>query len=176
MAGFTAQLIAGSHPRYKDGIIPIDTILLSENSRPAWVLNRRQDVTWIPTLESPLEEAFLIIGLHCIKDKNLRESVKNQCPQFLEERVECYGIPAELREKIYKESESLEFNCKVILSIFRGSLIRVEKAIETVRRYKIDIEICPVVYCSGVSPDSWSGQPAGDWTADYYRPNKIEER
>lgn len=68
MATLTAQILIGEgHPNH-DGINPSHYLFLSENSRSAWVLlpenifsqssKRTPKITWIPTVDNMLEDAF----------------------------------------------------------------------------------------------------------------------
>jgi hypothetical protein len=73
MASFTAQIIAGNGGGYEnEGIIPLDTLYLSENSRPAWVLKKGpKKITWIPTVDNMLEDGLLMLAIHAIKQPEI---------------------------------------------------------------------------------------------------------
>jgi len=96
----TAQMLIGAgHPNH-DGIGPSHYLYLSENSRPAWLLveqnvftnnkKREAKIVWIPTVEDMLEDAFLMIGLHVVKDQGMVELIKTFNKAALSDRLEMY--------------------------------------------------------------------------------------
>ena len=74
MGTFTAQILVGTPDLYHGGIIPTHYLFLSENDRPAWILEDKsgsQNVVWVPTIEDILEDALLMIAVHVCKDSYL---------------------------------------------------------------------------------------------------------
>ena len=73
MASFTAQIIAGNGGGYNnEGIMPIDTLYLSENNVSAWVLKQaRNKIIWIPTVDNMLEDGLLMLAIHAIKQPEI---------------------------------------------------------------------------------------------------------
>jgi hypothetical protein len=73
MGTYTAQVLIGTpHPNH-GGIHPTHQLMLSENSRPAWILtsweNTEEEKVWIPTIESMLEDGLLMIAFYLLKER-----------------------------------------------------------------------------------------------------------
>ena len=153
MGTFTAQILVGkSHP-YHGGIIPSHEIYLSENDRPAWILeanscNKQIDdaedmkrIIWTPTLENLLNDAMLMIALYIIKDSSVVELSKKHFKNNDSIRVQLYeDISKECLEELYKQSKFVMYPVKVILSVFIGSSLI--NHVTRLSEYMIDYEIC----------------------------------
>ena len=134
MGTFTAQiLVGGSHPNH-GGIIPSHMLLLSENSRPAWVLNamniwgdkveEQKAITWIPTIENMLEDALLMIGLYVVKDQELVNAAGQVFCNKDKYRVELYeDITKEDLQRLYQRNQQLTATYSIAVSTFGGSTI-----------------------------------------------------
>lgn len=154
MGSFTAQVLVGTPHPYHGGIIPSHSLLLSENSRPAWVLdsedsdprsNRFGRVTWIPTLEHPVDDAILMIAIHVTRDSALLARAKSFCNDIDGERVVVYDALDEVqRQELYESCRSLADLPKLAVSVYEGSLIAGH--IQVLETYGMEVEVCPVAY------------------------------
>ena len=130
MSSVTAQILIGNpHP---DHIGITHYLFLSENSRPAWILvpenifgrHRVAKITWIPTVKYMLEDAFLMIALHVLKNTELIELATSYYPDILSYRVELYDdLNDAQRARLYEKCRKLNNLPKMIISVFEGSHI-----------------------------------------------------
>ena len=132
MASLTAQmLIVKSHP-YHGGINPTHYLFLSENSRPAWILVPQNfiykdvvletKITWIPTLDSILEDAFLMIALYVIKDKQIVNMAKKYLSSNQKDWAELYDdITIDNRFQMYEKCQKIKSDIRII-GIFTSEL------------------------------------------------------
>lgn len=165
MATMTAQILIGSgHPNH-DGIGPSHYLFLSENSRPAWLLveqnvfmsSKKRDakIVWIPTVESMLEDAFLMIAVHVLKDQGIVEVIKSFNKAALSDRLEMYDSLEEAERKLlYEKCRMITRFPKLILSVFTGSTLMGQLGV--IKKYDMDIEVCTPAYVRLFSP--WSNE------------------
>ena len=154
MGSFTAQILVGSpHPNH-GGIIPTHSLFLSENDRPAWILvsenldrsrNRSSRVTWIPTLEHPLDDAILMIAIHIAKDSVVLAQAKSFCSSIDDKTVSIYeALDEGQRSELYESCRSLADLPKLAISVYEGSLAA--RHLHVLQIYNMDVEVCPVAY------------------------------
>ncbi|MTI95698.1 MAG: hypothetical protein FH749_09480 [Firmicutes bacterium] len=148
MATITAQILVGSgHPNH-DGIWPGHCLYLSENSRPTWILvpdalssEERAKVTWIPTVESMLEDALLMIAIHVIKAPPIVELAQEYIQSQEQNWVVMYeDVEPENRRRLYQRCRELENNFKLVITVLRGSAI--EEQLPVLTEYQMDVEVC----------------------------------
>jgi hypothetical protein len=154
MGTMTAQMLIGAgHPNH-DGIDPNRYLFLSENSRPAWLLveenifqttNREKRVVWVPTVESMLEDAFLMIALHVVKDQGLVQLARSYSRVATSHRLELYdSFDDTQRRELYEKCRGLTTFPKMILSVFTGSTLM--RQLGVIEKYDMDIEVCTPAY------------------------------
>ena len=153
MGTMTAQFLVGTPHQNHDGIQPTHYLFLSENSRPAWVLvpqnifrdDRIQNkVTWIPTVENMLEDAFLMIAIHIQKDREIIELAESFYKNAQSDRLELYEhFSDSQRTQLYEMCRQLSFT-KVIITVFRNSTIL--RQLQIIEQYKMDVEVCCPTY------------------------------
>ncbi len=154
MGTMTAQMLIGAgHPNH-DGIDPKRYLFLSENSRPAWLLveenifqttNREKRVVWVPTVESMLEDAFLMIALHVIKDLELVQLARSFSRVATSHRLELYdSFDDTQRRELYEKCRQLATFPKITLSVFTGSTLTGQLGV--IEKYDMDIEVCTPAY------------------------------
>jgi len=158
MGTFTAQILVGTpHPNH-GGIIPTHYLFLSENDRPAWILENKSDsqkVIWIPTVEDMLEDALLMIAIHVCKDSNIINLAKSFCKKITSERVEVYSDLKEAhRKQLYQQCRALSNFPKIIVSVFEGSTIRGQLSV--LKQYQMEVEVCVPIYSRLFIP--WTGK------------------
>ncbi len=158
MGTITAQIIVGKPDLYHGGINPTHFLFLSENDRPTWILveenisagqgkPRQPRVVWIPTVEGILEDAFLMIGLHIIKDKEL---IKEAKPLFKNKPLIKISLDKDIDKAdlilLHNRNKEViaKFNAKMIISSFHGSSIL--KHLRLVKEYQMDNEVCVPKY------------------------------
>jgi hypothetical protein len=151
MSSISAQVLVGHTHPYHGGIIPDQRIYLSENSRPALILEDErplkavkdsQKVIWVPTVENMLEDILLMVTVFVLKNekvislmkKNKKELKSIEMDQDIDkgQRAGIYRI----NRQILEDREDL----KIIFSIFQGSTLYAQ--IKRIKDYKIDYELC----------------------------------
>lgn len=153
MATITANILIGKpHPNH-NGIISSHFIFLSENDRPALILveansnnqtNNYHKITWIPSVETMLEDLLLMIGINIIKNQNLNlefyKNLNNNEKTFTEILKyfdkKTLNTLYMMNKKVIEEIKDL----KIIISIFKGSTL--ENQVQRLKKYIINIEIC----------------------------------
>jgi len=154
MGTITAQILIGSVHQNHGGIQPNYKLLLSENSRPCWVLSpengtrsgRSSQIKWIPTVEKMLEDAFLMVAVHVLKNKEIVESAGEFCKSSSLESLELYeDFSEQQREELYAKCRHIKDFPKFIISVFKGSTI--EGQLKVIESYQMNIEVCKSVFC-----------------------------
>ena len=143
MASYTAQILMGNGGGYdSEGIIPIDTLFLSENSRPAWILQQKlRKITWIPTLDNMLEDGLLMLAIYALKDPEIVELSKEYFHNKVTCRAELYDdITEDHLQALYSKSRSIIWNCKLIISVFDKS--HIHSQLSVLKNYCINLEVC----------------------------------
>jgi hypothetical protein len=152
MATMTAQILVGQPHIYHDGINPTHYLFLSENSRPAWILVQQnifrdsqmigpEKITWIPTRENMLEDAFLMIAIHVFRDPTIRAEARKCFSKHRPDFVELYNdISREDRERLYSVCRELDIDCTVVVTVLNESSI-INK-VSVANHYKWNIQIC----------------------------------
>lgn len=161
MGTFTAQLLVGNAHPYEGGIYGIThTLQLSENGRPAWVLNSKNDatkntITWIPTLEHMLEDALLMIGLYVWKDEALCNMKEQYFTNQQKNDIELYeDIDPKHLAEMHARCRDISSRTKIVMSVFEGSTIQTQ--LPVIYAYDHDFEVCLSVYQKAYSV--WSGK------------------
>ena len=156
MASYTAQIIVGSGGGLSnDGIIPIATLYLSENSRPGWILQQgMRKVTWIPTLDNMLEDGLLMLAIFVLKNSEIIDLSNEYFHNKKVTRAELYeDITEEHRQSLYLKCRSIEWNYKLIISVYDQAYIRSQLTI--LEYYSMELEICTPIFTRKF--DRWSG-------------------
>ncbi|MCT8136970.1 hypothetical protein H1D32_03990 [Anaerobacillus sp. CMMVII] len=161
MGTFTAQLLVGSAHPYEGGIYGIThTLQLSENGRPAWILNSTNDakkakIMWIPTLEHMLEDALLMIGLYVWKDEALCKMKERYFTNQQKNYIQLYDdIDPKYLEEMRARCRDISSTSKIMISVFEGSTI--ETQLPVIRAYDYDFEVCLSVFQKAYNV--WSGE------------------
>ncbi len=162
MATMTAQILIGrGHPN-DDGINTSHCLYLSENSRPALLLikhdlfasAREKPLVWIPTLESFIDDAILMIAALVLKDQEIVQMLSTFGVTDLT-RVEVYQqLQEEQRQTLYQMCRDTLEVPKLIITVFYRSSLRLN--LEALAHYKMDIEVCRPVYTQLYS--NWTQQ------------------
>ncbi|MBN1859838.1 MAG: hypothetical protein JW840_00095 [Candidatus Thermoplasmatota archaeon] len=151
MASFTAQMLVGDSDPYHGGINPTHYLFLSENSRPAWILvpqnifdNKKVEkgkITWIPNLDSMLEDAFLMIAIYIIKDKEIVNLTKKYFTNSEENWVELYeDISIDDRFHLYEKCRQLKSDIRIVITVLDESSIKGH--LKITKKYRFNITIC----------------------------------
>lgn len=150
MATFTAQILVGHDHIYHGGIVPTHYLLLSENSRPAWILQpfteytrgvKVQRITWIPTVKNMLEDAMLMIVLNVFKVKEIVEVAQKYFAKEITGRLELYeDIEPNNLKDLYNRCRSVHTDAKVVVTALQGSTIL--RQLDVLKEYNIDCEVC----------------------------------
>lgn len=155
MASYTAQILMGNGGGYDSkGIIPIDTLFLSENSSPAWILQQKlRKIKWIPTLDNMLEDGLLMLAIFAQKDPEIVELSK----EYFHNKDICRAelsndISEDHLHALYLKSRSIVWNCKLMISVFDNSQIRSQLSV--LKNYPMDLEVCTPIFTRKYS--AWS--------------------
>ncbi|MDD1665424.1 MAG: hypothetical protein LUQ32_08695 [Methanomicrobiales archaeon] len=157
MGTLTALILVGASHRYPDGITPSHYLFLSEkaNDRPAWILVSQnileslpheipppgESITWVPTQDHMLEDAFLMIALHVIGDRELMQMAEKFCREILSPRVVLYDcVHDDQRRLLYERCRKISQWPKIILSVFKGS--SVQNPLAVFQQYPMNFEVC----------------------------------
>ena len=122
MATITSTIFIGtSHPNHS-GINPSHLILLSENSRPSFILynlsEKQKEIILIPTIENTMNDLFLMISTYILKSLPPFDSKK------IDKKKSLYDIINESeRENLYSQTKKLlkKNRIKVVLNLLEGS-------------------------------------------------------
>lgn len=110
-------------------------------------------MVWVPTVKDMLEDAFLMIGLHVVKDLELVQLARSFSKVATSHRLELYDSFEETqRRELYEKCRGLTTFPKIILTIITGSSIM--RQLGVIEKYDMDIEVCTPSYVRLSSP--WS--------------------
>ncbi len=146
MATLTAQMLIGyGHPN-DDGINPFNYLFLSENSKLAWILVHQnvfqgqpnnEKIIWIPTVEHTIYDAMLMIAIYICKDK---EIIEMSGIDINKKYVCLYSeISKDKLQELYEKCLDFDKYPKIILSIFKGSILKQQA--ENLTGFNMDLEI-----------------------------------
>ena len=147
MASYTAQILIGNGGGYDNGgIIPNGTLFLSENSRPAWILQYRgPKITWIPTLDNMLEDGLLMLAIYVLKDTEIVELAQEYFHTKEVNKAALYDdITEEHRQVLYQKSRSMDWKCKLVISVFNHSHIHPQLSV--LNDYPMYLEVCVPIF------------------------------
>lgn len=156
MGTFTAHALVGAPHQHHGGIVPSHRLYLSENDRPAWVLvpesagdgsasRLGHTVTWIPTLENMLEDGLLMIALHVVQNRAVRDVAGPLLARPPKEPLVLYdAIDREQLPSLYELCRNSSDSYKLVLTVLPGSTIRSQLGV--LDRYSMDVEVCVSVY------------------------------
>jgi hypothetical protein len=141
----TALILVGrSHPNHS-GIIPTHLIRLTENSRPALILQSLDEpnikpLVLIPSVDQIIDDIYLMISTYILK---LVQPSKELCSQ---ERISIYELfDTSERQKLYTSSRQRlkGKEMKVVFNILEDSLLLGQ--IPRIQEYPMDFEITTTV-------------------------------
>lgn len=117
--------------------------------------NREKRVVWVPTVDDMLEDAFLMIALHVVKDQDLVQMARSFSRAATSHRLELYdSFEDAQRRELYEKCRGLTAFPKIILSVFTGSTLMGQLGV--IEKYDMDIEVCTPAYARLFSP--WSAE------------------
>lgn len=183
MATHTAQILIGrGHPN--DGgmagsLQHNPVLLLSENSRPGWVLRpgdwfrangdssfrAATKYVLIPSLENTLDDGIALMALILLHDLPWSEPVKAVQAQLIEERrLEMYTLDEDLRSLLLEEvREKSEAYPKFVLSVFQRDSLVFNK-ISALKKYANEMAVCMPVF--NRDRNRWAGAPQESGSLD----------
>lgn len=205
MASKTAQIAVGQAGRYHGGIYPTHTLWLSENSRPAWILEptgwdlgggtlapeaeesdawTTEPVCWVPGgPEHILEDGLLLIAVHVLRAEPVLEFVRERLPAleeirvpFKDKPVELDAMPKNLLAKLRRRCAQLDLHYKLVVTVLEGSSIRGQ--LPVLDRYPMEVEVCTVSYSRVGRGFAGSGkpEPRGSLTASWPGDDPPDDR
>jgi len=158
MGAMTAQILIGAASRYDDGINPGYALFLSENSRPAWILNPietcyyndkqvivKRSQVWIPTVNHMLEDGLLMIAVHVLKDPTLLGKIRVFSPALDLDHVSFYDdFSDEQRSELYAICREVDQWPKLAISLFKGA--HIAHQVGCLQHYTMQVEVCENTY------------------------------
>ncbi|HPD63892.1 MAG TPA: hypothetical protein P5050_00840 [Bacteroidia bacterium] len=141
MASRTAIILVGTAHPYHSGINPDYIIMLSENSRPALILQSldepdKEPVVVIPTIQNTVDDIYLMISVFILKKLDPGKSL------YTPDRKSMYDIFSDNeRMELYEKSREIikDFNFKVVFNLLEGSLLLSQ--FESMKKYTNDYEV-----------------------------------
>ncbi|MBK9150611.1 MAG: hypothetical protein IPM26_06240 [Saprospiraceae bacterium] len=140
MATTTAIILTGTAHRNHSGISPAHLIQLTENSRPALILQsmdgKDKPITIIPTIENMLDDVFLMISVLILK------SVDPGKELYTQDRKSLYEILSDIeRFELYEKAKgSLQTaDIKVVFNLLEGCHLLHQ--IDKIDNYPCDFEV-----------------------------------
>lgn len=129
--GVTAFIIVGNRPHITYGLPnPGYILLLHENDVPAWELRPlypepgEKSIIWIPTVEGMLEDALIMIGVHVVKDRELRKVIEEVFKRSLDDKIGFYDARERLEELRKVSREILQrYDIGLVIVPLRDSTI-----------------------------------------------------
>lgn len=151
MATITAQILIGHTNPLGGGMLPTHCMLLSEGSKPVWILKNLDiledhtssfnTIRWIPTEEHILEDALLMISINILKDEKLLEKAKKYFANLSKPLVNLNDdIAVCSLEELRSINKVLKYDYKVAISCFSGTSI--EHKLDMLKDYCMDVEVC----------------------------------
>lgn len=161
MATITSQILVGHSHDLNGGIIPTHILLLSEGSKPVWILKNLDiledhkhgfgTVRWIPTSDNVIEDALLMISIYVLKDSFLCEKASKYIRNMMVSSIDLSrDISSENLKELHTMCRKLQYDYKIILSCFAGTSL--EHKLDVLKLYSMDIEICKTSYNRSYNP------------------------
>lgn len=160
----TAQILVGwSHTMF-GGIHATHTLFLLENDRPNWVLVPQEafmneeptdegTITWIPTADSLLDDAMLMIAVHVVGDPELSDMMARWSQNGHEGNLDLTrDIPEAVRKELYANCRLLDYDEKVVIMLYEGSSL--ESQLKNLEEYHPDVEVWKSAYLRYYYPDT----------------------
>lgn len=161
MATITSQMLVGHSHDLNGGILPTHILLLSEGSKPVWILKNLDiledhkyefdTVRWIPTSDNVIEDALLMISIYILKDSFLCAKASKYFRNMLDNPIDLSkDISSENLKELHAVCRKLQYDYKIILSCFTGTSL--EHKLEVLKLYSMDIEVCKASYSRSYNP------------------------
>lgn len=161
MATITSQILVGHNHDLSGGIIPTHILLLSEGSKPVWILksldimedhkHNFNTVRWISSTNNILEDALLMISLYILKDQLIIERASRYLTSIEENVVDLsIGVSSDNLDELHKICRKLRYDYKLILSCLKGTSLNYNLSI--LKLYSMEIEVCKTIYSRCYNP------------------------
>lgn len=155
MATTTAIILIGQAHQNHSGINPTHLIRLTENDRPALILQsiegKEEPIIIVPTVENMVDDIYLMISVFILKGQNPGKELQTK------ERKSIYDILSEQeRFALYEKTKDLiqTAKIKVVFNILDDSHLLSQ--IDIIKQYPNDFEIT-VPYIKNEF-NAWSGK------------------
>jgi len=148
MGSATAQLLIGSSHPHHGGITPTHQVFLYENDKPVLQFSSLEPnggaefVRWIPTVQTMLEDALLMVCVHALEVSSVVEAFK-EARQGLPDKDLClYDIDAAARTRLYDLAITAlsRSGAKVVFTVLSGSTLL--NQLWRLEGYKFEMEVC----------------------------------
>lgn len=155
MATITAQILIGHPNKLGNGMLPTHCLLLSQGSKPVWILKsldileseslKYSTIRWIPTSENLLEDALLLISVNILKDKELIDKLTNHIKDLSAPLIDLNSeIDFDSLKELHHINRSLKYDYKLVITCFTGTALDLN--LETIKEYSMDVEVCTPSY------------------------------
>ncbi|WP_163195671.1 hypothetical protein [Clostridium thermarum] len=155
MAAITAQILIGHTNKLGNGMLPTHCLLLSEGSKPIWILKNLDilenhtssinTIRWVPTEGNILEDALVMISISILKDGKLLDKAKKYFADLSKHLIDLREdiSPSNLLE-LREISKELKYDYKIAITCFSGTSL--EGKLDKLKEYSMDVEVCTPSY------------------------------
>ena len=160
MATTTTIITAGdSHPNH-GGILPVDTLTLSENSRTAWRCHNfagdRPDVVWVCSAETILEDGLLQLAAVCIGDERVVKLLDRAAgDRWRAEHVEVEAVIGAPDQELRAAVRDAMKKATLVLTVLPESGVLGQ--LDVARSLETNVEVCLPAYWR--RSNQWSEEP-----------------
>lgn len=161
MATVTAHALVGTADAHHGGVLPSHQLLLWENDWPLYMLipvpmtEGQVIVRWVPTLEHMLEDGLLLLAIHVLGSPALLELAgMSEARGRAGKTLEVYDRwDKATHAELLAACRKLDGFPKLVLTLLQGCFLN--KQIDVLKDYRMDVEICCPVYARDSS--AWVG-------------------
>lgn len=151
MASITAQILIGHTDQLNGGMLPTHCLLLSEGSKPVWILKNLDimedhhssltTIRWVPTEENLLEDALLMIYIYVLKAEEILKKARLCFPDLSTALINLNSdIEVSKLQELRLTCKELRYDYKIAISCFNGSSL--EKSLSILKSHSMDAEVC----------------------------------
>ena len=156
MATLTTHFLIGENDPHHWGVIPRAQLSLFENDKPLFQLSplmtddKAKSFRWVPTLESMLDDAMLMIAVHFLRVFSLKDIAKKDYKTTKGKPFEIYeDMDPKTHKDLIVATRRLPDFPKLVITVLEGSSIRDHVA--TIKKYSMDVELCFAGYKRNLS-------------------------
>lgn len=169
MGSSTVELLYGTGHDFHGGNIGIHRLMLWGNSISRWHSRRlgnvhaKDPVIWIPLLKRAVDVAMLMIGLFVARNERLLACARKVIPRHVSLReLDLYRDTTEsVRKSLYTTCRRIQFSRCLVVSL-EGSHLLLRGQLESLRKYRINGEICKAIPGEALKIDKVVSDPGSE--------------